>query len=68
MAVKMTKPGVAPTAQRHPKGKIRKEFWLDASLLRRRIWASQPKTEAVEIALSLVTFRNCAMVSVRYAD
>ena len=60
MAVKMTKTDVAAKALPNREGKVRKEFWLNPSLLRRaqKDLGAATEREAVEIALSLVTFRG----------
>ncbi len=46
----------------HPsrKGKVRKEFWLDPSLLReaKAVLGAATEREAVEMALDLVAFRD----------
>ena len=48
-------------------GKVRKEFWLDPSLLRRaqKDLGAATEREAVEIALSLVAFRRELRTGVR---
>jgi hypothetical protein len=48
-------------------GKVRKEFWLNPSLLRRaqRDLGAATEREAVEIALSLVDFRRELLTGVR---
>ena len=60
MAVKMTRTDVAGKAMPNREGKVRKEFWLNPSLLRRaqKDLGASTEREAVEIALSLVTFRR----------
>lgn len=60
MPIKMTKnAGSIPTRPLR-EGKVRKEFWLNASLLRRaqKDLGAATEREAVEMALSLVTFRR----------
>jgi len=48
-------------------GKVRKEFWLNPSLLRRaqKDLGAATEREAVEIALSLVAFRRELRTGVR---
>jgi len=48
-------------------GKVRKEFWLNPSLLRRaqKDLGAATEREAVEIALSLVDFRHELRTGVR---
>ena len=60
MAVKMTKTDVANKPLPNREGKVRKEFWLTPSLLRRaqKDLGAATERETVEIALSLVTFRR----------
>ena len=60
MAVKATKTDVANKVLPNREGKVRKEFWLNPSLLRRaqKDLGAATEREAVEIALSLVTFRR----------
>ena len=60
MAVKVTKTDVTGKALSNREGKVRKEFWLNPSLLRRAQTdlGAATEREAVEIALSLVTFRR----------
>ena len=60
MAVKTTKTDVGGRAAPRREGKVRKEFWLNPSLLRRaqKHLGAATEREAVEIALSLVTFRR----------
>ena len=60
MPVKMTKTSVESRTRSLREGKVRKEFWLNPSLLRRaqQDLGATTEREAVEMALSLVTFRR----------
>ena len=60
MPVKRTKTTGASRTRAHREGKVRKEFWLNPSLLRRAQTdlGAATEREAVEMALSLVTFRR----------
>ena len=60
MPVKMTKNASASRTQPLREGKVRKEFWLNPSLLRRaqKDLGAATEREAVKMALSLVTFRR----------
>ena len=60
MAIKVTKSEVAGAALPNRAGKVRKEFWLNPALLRRaqKDLGASTEREAVEMALSLVTFRR----------
>jgi len=59
VAVKTKTAGVRETGSRR-KGKVRKEFWLNPSLLRRaqKDLGTATERETVEMALNLVTFRR----------
>jgi hypothetical protein len=64
-----TKTKDAGKSSTHPlrEGKVRKEFWLNPSLLRRaqyRLGAATER-ETVEMALNLVSFRQELTVGVR---
>ena len=60
MALKTTMIGVSSGAVPNRAGKVRKEFWLNPALLRRaqKDLGATTEREAVELALSLVTFRR----------
>jgi hypothetical protein len=60
MPVKMTKTPAGSRTRSLREGKVRKEFWLNPSLLRRaqQDLGATTEREAVEMALSLVTFRR----------
>ena len=60
MPVKRTKTTAASRTRPLREGKVRKEFWLNPSLLRRAQTdlGAATEREAVEMALSLVTFRR----------
>ena len=60
MPVKMTKTSVTSRTRSLREGKVRKEFWLNPSLLRRaqQDLGASSEREAVEMALRLVTFRR----------
>ena len=60
MPIKMTKNAGASRTQSLREGKVRKEFWLNPSLLRRaqKDLGAATEREAVEMALRLVTFRR----------
>lgn len=60
MPVKMTRTASAGRTRPIGEGKVRKEFWLNPSLLRRaqKDLGTATEQEAVEMALSLVTFRR----------
>jgi len=60
MRVKTTKAVSAGRGQPLREGKVRKEFWLNPSLLRRaqKDLGAATERETVEMALNLVTFRR----------
>jgi hypothetical protein len=60
MPVKMTKNPAESRTRSLREGKVRKEFWLNPSLLRRaqQDLGATTEREAVEMALSLVTLRR----------
>ena len=60
MPVKMTKTQAESRTRSLREGKVRKEFWLNPALLRRaqQDLGATTEREAVEMALSLVTFRR----------
>ena len=60
MPVKLTKIPAESRTRSLREGKVRKEFWLNPSLLRRaqQDLGATTEREAVEMALSLVTFRR----------
>jgi hypothetical protein len=60
MPVKMTKTPAESRTRSLREGKVRKEFWLNPALLRRaqQDLGATTEREAVEMALSLVTFRR----------
>jgi hypothetical protein len=60
MPVKRTKTTGASRTRPLREGKVRKEFWLNPSLLRRAQTdlGAATEREAVEMALNLVTFRR----------
>ena len=59
MPAKMTKSAGASKTGPVREGKVRKEFWLNPSLLRAQAdLGAATEREAVEMALSLVTFRR----------
>jgi len=67
MPVKMSKTSGASRARPLRKGKVRKEFWLNPSLLRRaqKDLGAATEREAVEMALNLVTFRRELVTGIR---
>ena len=60
MPVKRTKTTGASRTRPLREGKVRKEFWLNPSLLRRaqKDLGAATERETVEMALNLVTFRR----------
>ena len=60
MTVKITKSAATSGTRELRKGKVRKEFWLNPSLLRRaqKDLGAATERETVEIALGLVSFRR----------
>ena len=60
MSENVTRTTRAGTTRPPRKGKVRKEFWLNPSLLRQaqKDLGAATEREAVEMALSLVTFRR----------
>ncbi len=60
MAVKISRAAGVSRTRPLREGKVRKEFWLNPSLLRRakKDLGAASEREAVEIALGLVTFRR----------
>ena len=60
MAIKVAHSSGSVPARSKREGKVRKEFWLNPSLLRRaqKDLGASTEREAVELALQLVTFRR----------
>lgn len=67
MAAKTSKTAGVSRTRPLREGKVRKEFWLNPSLLRRaqKDLGAATEREAVEMALGLVTFRRDLRNSVR---
>jgi hypothetical protein len=67
MRSKMTKSAISRANRPRREGKVRKEFWLNPSLVRRaqKELGTATEREAVEMALSLVTFRGELRASIR---
>jgi len=67
MPAKTTKTVKSSPARKLRQGKVRKEFWLEPTLLRRarKDLGVATEREAVEMALSLVTFRRELRAGVR---
>ena len=67
MTTKLIKNRHASRAHLLREGKVRKEFWLSPSLLRRaqKDLGASTEREAVEMALNLVTFRRELVNGVR---